>query len=116
MKRGAVVLVPALLCLVLGFVIGRCASDSGQVVPASHLALLTRDLSLQPQQVSALGALLAEQDKDLQRLYDDAQQRLREPTAARLQRTEDAMLALLDTEQRDTYQRLTNVSVDSRGR
>ena len=97
--------VPALLGLAVGWGFGQRGGDASPTAP-SHLAVLTRDLGLRPDQIAAISGLFAAQDRDLQQLVEAQRTSLREPIAARLARTEDDMLALLDDEQRATYERL----------
>jgi hypothetical protein len=114
MTRSGAVLLTALLCLALGYVLGRRA-EPAYAAPPTHLELLARDLELRPDQKAAIGRLLADQDRDLQSLVEAARDGLAEPTASRLQRTEDEMLTLLDADQRERYQSLAAVSsVDAR--
>ena len=108
MKAGASLAVLAVLCVALGFVLGRGSSSDEVAGPGrSLLATLTDDLGLRPDQVRSLGKLLADEERDLQALAEDQRQALAGTVQARLQRTEDAMLALLDEGQRERYQTLT---------
>ncbi len=108
MRAGASLAVLAVLCVALGFVLGRAVSgDDAAGAERSYLATLTDDLGLRPDQVRALGKLLADEERDLQGLAEDQRQALAGTVQARLQRTEDAMLALLDAGQRERYQTLT---------
>ncbi|RKY16613.1 MAG: hypothetical protein DRQ55_17650 [Planctomycetota bacterium] len=85
-----------------GYAAGLSA-DTSPARPPSHLKLLSRDLELRPEQKAAIGSLLARQDRDLQALVEQARAELADPTASRLQQTEDDMLALLDAQQRERY-------------
>lgn len=108
MKAGASLAVLALLCVALGFVWGRGGLADGDAgSQRSVLATLTGDLELRPDQVRALGKLLADEERDLQSLAEVQRQALADTVQARLQRTEDAMLALLDAGQRERYETLT---------
>lgn len=109
-SRGAVVLLPCALCLALGFVLGRRSADEPVAARPGHLTALAQELQLRPEQVAAVGALLSQQDRDLQELVEGARSEMSAPIAARLQRTEDGMLALLDADQRERYLTLTAAS------
>lgn len=104
MKGNASLVALALACLALGFVLGRSGDDAGAAPsPAGYLATLTADLDLRPDQVAALGRLLADEERDLQALAEEQRRALADTVQARLQQTEDAMLALLDAGQRERY-------------
>lgn len=102
------VVVLAVACLVLGFVWGTRGADSvDEEGGQSFLSILTDDLSLRDEQVVAIGQLLASEDKDIQELTELHRRELQGPIAARLDKTVEAMLAVLDDEQRARYHDLT---------
>ncbi len=102
------VVVLAVACLVLGFVWGaRGAASTDQGGGQSFLSTLTDDLSLRDEQVVAIGQLLASEDKDIQELTEQHRRQLEGPIAARLDKTVEAMLAVLDDEQLARYHDLT---------
>ena len=103
MNRAVGVILPAVSCLALGWVLGQRQHAEPAARPEGHLAALTRDLALRPEQVEALAQLLAEQDRELQAMVERARAELAEPTADRLQQTEDEMLAMLDPDQQQRY-------------
>jgi hypothetical protein len=103
--RGGVLLV-AVLCLAAGYA-ARVALEPAETAPPSYLEQLTRDLDLRPDQVAAIDALLAREDRDLEAAVAGHREALSEQVAARRQETEDAVLALLDEGQLETYRALT---------
>lgn len=115
MTRAAVALcLVAGLAAFVGHALGRRAPTPRTPASEARLEVLARDLALRPDQIAALGGLFAEQDRDLQVLVDEARDALATPTAARLQRTEDDMLALLDPDQRSRYLALVGATTESR--
>jgi hypothetical protein len=82
---------------------GRGDNSSGR----SYLADLTADLQLRSQQVADVGLLLAAEDTDIQTMAEEHRRQLAGPIAARLDLTLNAILALLDLEQRKTYAQLS---------
>lgn len=105
----------AVSCLLLGYTWGARAEDpAGPSAERSYLAALTDDLQLRTEQVVEIGRLLATEDKDIQALTEQHRRELQGPIADRLERTVDAMLALLDDEQRARYQELTGEQTSDR--
>ena len=102
----AMVAVLALAFTALGYLIGS-QSNPPPAEPQPWLASLAADLDLRADQIAAIDRLLAEEDADLAALVSRQRAELREPVAARRERTEQAMLALLDDNQRETYDQLT---------
>ncbi len=102
MTRQGAWLLAAVAFGLLGYALGLRA-QAAPPRPPSHLEVLSHDLELRPEQKAAIGALLARQDRDLQALVEQARTELANPTASRLQQTEDDMLALLDAPQRERY-------------
>ena len=102
------VIVLAVACLVLGYTWGtRSAPAADDLGERSFLSTLTEDLGLRSEQVVEIGQLLASEDKDLQALTEQHRRELQGPIAARLDKTVEAMLAVLDDEQRARYHDLT---------
>jgi hypothetical protein len=97
----------AVLCTGLGYLLGRRAAEPPARGSTPWLETVSRELHLRPDQVAAIDRLLAEEDADLTALAEQARGELARPVAARRQRTEDEMLALLDEQQRQTYEQLT---------
>jgi len=102
------VLVLVLACLALGHYWGRRADGPVDAQSErSYLAALTEDLKLRPGQVAEIGLLLSAEDKDIQALIEQNRRQLQGPIAVRLDQTMDAMLVVLDVEQRAMYHEMT---------
>lgn len=95
----------ALLCGATGYWLGA-REPSPDAPPPTWLATLDEALALSPEQVTAIDRLLAAEDADLAALVDAQRDAIRDEVAARRQQTEDAMLALLDHDQRARYTEL----------
>jgi hypothetical protein len=115
------VLLLALLCLATGALVGWRVRGEPERAP-SYLAQLADALDLRPDQLAALESVLAEEDREIDALLDEGLRRLREPVTARRLRTEEQLLALLDTTQRARYEQLLRTTdaagegADGRGR
>ena len=101
-RQTATILLLCGLCLGLGFVVGRQA-DGEAPTGGSHLRELDAALGLRTDQMAAIDELLARHDAEVQSLVDSHREQLRAPLEASLSRTEEAMLALLDEDQRSRY-------------
>ena len=99
-------LVLALLTGALGYVLGSRTQPEA-VEGGRYLRSLTEDLELRADQITRIDEVLSEADADIERLLEEHRRALREPIAARLQATEDEVLAILDGEQRSRYRELT---------
>ncbi|MFT7462887.1 MAG: hypothetical protein ACI9EF_001229 [Pseudohongiellaceae bacterium] len=109
------VAVLALACVALGYSWGARGADIAEEQGApSFLSALTADLNLRPAQVAKIGQLLANEDKDIQALTEQHRRELQGPIAARLDQTVDAMLVLLDDEQRARYHEMTGEQISDR--
>jgi len=101
-RQVATVLLMCGLCLGLGFVVGR-QSDKETAPGGVHLRQLDAALDLRTDQMAAIDELLTQHDAEVQELVDEHREALREPLADSLSRTEEAILALLDEDQRTRY-------------
>ena len=106
-RQAATVLLLCGLCLGLGFAFGR-QTDSQPAPGGVHLRELDAALDLRTDQMAAIDELLARHDAEVQALVDSHREALREPLEESLSRTEQAMLALLDEEQRSRYHELNH--------
>lgn len=99
----------ALAALLLGLWVGRSwLADPPPADPhPSYLAQLTAQLELTPAQVARVAALLAEEDLAVQELVERTRAELADPIAARRGQTEVRLLALLEPEQRQLYDELS---------
>jgi len=104
-RQVATVLLMCGLCLGLGFVAGR-QSDKEAAPGGVHLKQLDAALDLRTDQMAAIDELLARHDVEVQGLVDEHREALRKPLADSLTRTEEAILALLDEDQRNKYREL----------
>jgi Spy/CpxP family protein refolding chaperone len=73
---------------------------------ATYLEQLTDALDLRPEQTAAIEAILSDEDRDLDQWLEQSLSGLRDQVAERRQRTEQELLAVLDPEQRERYDRL----------
>jgi len=74
--------------------------------PPTYLEQLEASLSLRPEQTAAIESILSNEDRDLDLWLEESLAGLRERVAERRQRTETELLAVLDQEQRERYDRL----------
>jgi len=102
--RVSVVLL-VMACLGIGGLAGYRLRGEPARAP-SYLAQLTASLDLRPDQVARLESVLAEEDHEIDALLGRQLQELQEPVAARRERTEQALVALLDATQRARYEQL----------
>lgn len=72
----------------------------------TYLEQLTDTLALRPEQTAAIESILGDEDRDLDRWLEESLSGLRDRVADRRQRTEQELLAVLDPEQRERYDRL----------
>lgn len=96
-----------MICVALGWVLGSRSSSSEPPSPPTYLQQLKGALDLRPDQVAAIDRVLAEETAELRELVASHRDAMREPVAARRQLTEDEILALLDPDQRVTYEQRT---------
>jgi len=99
------VLVLAVLCVLAGWQAGRLTGASSAPAP-SYLEQLTQALDLRPDQVAALEAVLADEDRELDALLTRGLDGIRAEVAQRRSRTEQELVALLDASQRARYESL----------
>jgi len=74
--------------------------------PPTYLEQLVESLSLRPDQTTAIESILSSEDRDLDQWLEESLTGLRERVAERRTRTEAELLAVLDPEQRERYDRL----------
>ncbi len=106
--RTATVGVAVLLALITGatgYVLGS-RSRPAEAQGGQYLRRLAEELELRTDQITRIDEVLSEADTDIERLLEEHRKALREPMAARLQQTEDAVLAILDEQQRSRYREL----------
>ena len=72
----------------------------------TYLEQLSEMLALRPEQTAAIESILADEDRDIDIWLEHSLSGLRDRVAERRQRTEQALLAVLDPEQRERYDRL----------
>lgn len=72
----------------------------------TYLEQLSESLDLRPQQTAAIESILGDEDRDLDQWLEQSLSGLRDRVAERRQRTEQELLAVLDPEQRERYDRL----------
>jgi hypothetical protein len=104
-RQTTTVLLLCGLCLGLGYAFGR-QTDADPAPGGVHLRELDAALDLRTDQMAAIDKLLARHDAEVQALVDSHREALRKPLEESLSRTEQAMLALLDDDQRDRYHEL----------
>ena len=97
--------VSVLLAAAAGAVAGAAWSRHADR-PPTYLQQLGASLSLRPDQTAAIESILSAEDRDLDQWLEESLTGLRERVAERRQRTETELLAVLDAEQRERYDRL----------
>ena len=97
--------VSVLLAAAAGAVAGAAWSRHADR-PPTYLEQLGASLSLRPDQTAAIESILSAEDRDLDEWLEESLTGLRERVAERRQRTETELLAVLDPEQRERYDRL----------
>jgi hypothetical protein len=98
----------ALACFGLGGLTGWILRAPEPPGP-SILSRLTEDLDLSPEQVAAVDAILTEDDRELDVLVSRHRESMQDEVAARLDASEQSILALLDESQRSHYETLLAV-------
>jgi len=96
----------ALMCLLAGWLVGHNWPAAPERAHG-YLAQLKDTLDLRPDQVAAVERVLNEEDRDLDALLSRGLQGIRGDVAARRERTEKDVLAVLDDAQRRRYAELT---------
>ena len=105
------VAVLVLACLGLGFAAGW-VSQAPSPDPPTYLARLTEDLALRSDQITAVDSLLSELDRALEDLIVGHREAMRDEVAERLERSEKALMDVLDEEQRERFQDLVRAEND----
>jgi hypothetical protein len=90
--------------------------NRGEERPPTYLEQLTTALDLRPEQVAAIEAVLADEDRDIDAWLEESLTGLRDRVAERRARTEAEMLAALDADQQDLYENLARADGGSGGR
>jgi hypothetical protein len=111
--RVSVVLL-ALLCLLAGGLAGYMLRGAEDRTP-TYLEQLAETLSLRPEQVAAIDAVLAEEDREIDNLLGHMLEEMQGPVAERRARTEAALLAALDDAQRARYAQLVQAETNGPG-
>ena len=92
----------AVLCLAAGWFAGR-SFPASPAHRTGYLEQLTRALDLRPDQVAAVERMLSDEDRDLDALLQRGLDGIKADVAARRERTERDVLAVLDAGQRQRY-------------
>lgn len=108
MKAGRTLAVAVLAALLVAFgvCLERFVLASPPEPPPTYLEQLDAELSLTDAQVSAIAAILADEDRDIEALRQARIEELRGPVAARRSLTESLLLDELTDEQRRRYREL----------
>lgn len=112
MNRGSLPLLVVVLCALcagLGYTLGRggAAPDAGG---PTYLEELAEQLDLGDDQVRRIDEILTRHDQETEALLEEHRLQLRGPLAEQLDRTEAAVLAVLDPAQRDRYYTLAGAA------